>query len=87
MKIRFLFIFLFHMISVTLVLFPKQFKGPVITVINNTIPITIMDTVAVILVLAGSVVLFLTLFKFLKSQPKFVENTQKIADQPAEKAR
>lgn len=79
MRVRFLGIFVFHLISVSLVLFPKQFKGPELTVINNLLPITVLDVVAAGLVLIGSVFLYMTLFKFLKSQPKIAESSENVA--------
>lgn len=79
MRLRFLGTFVFHLISVSLVLFPKQLKGPVLTVVNDMIPITVLDVVAAILILAGSVFLYMTLFKFLKSQTKCAASTENVA--------
>jgi len=84
MRQRFLLTFLFHLASVSLVLFPKQLKGPVITVIGDMVPVTFLDMMAAFLVLAGSVFLYMTLFKFLKSQPKCAESTENITELPAE---
>lgn len=87
MRTRFLIVFVFHLLSVSLVLFPKQFKGPVLMTVNNLIPVTVLDVIAAIFVLAGSVFLYVSLFKFLKSQPKCVEDSDAVSDLPAEQGR
>lgn len=83
MRARFLGTFVFHLVSVSLVLFPSKLKGPVLMTINNMLPVAVLDVVAAILILAGSVFLYMSLFKFLKSQPKYAGSPENITEGPA----
>ncbi len=82
MRERFIFIFLFHLLAISLLLVPDQFQGPVVTAVFD-VPLRVMDTVAVGLTLAGSVFLYFSLFIYLKLHLK--ENEQISANKGIEK--
>jgi len=65
MRERFIFIFLFHLLAISMLLVPDTFQGPVVTAVFD-VSLRVMDAAAVFLTLAGSVFLYISLFAYLK---------------------
>jgi len=82
MRERFIFIFLFHLLAISMLLFPDQYQGPVVTAVFD-VPLRVMDTAAVGLTLAGSIFLYFSLFAYLRLHLK--ENEQASPDNSLDK--
>jgi uncharacterized protein YjeT (DUF2065 family) len=67
MKKKLLGAFLFHLAGIILLLLPNQYQGPVVTAFFN-IPFRALDTTGIILILAGTVYIFTSLFLCLREQ-------------------
>lgn len=66
---RVILTFLFHMFGLALLLIPNQYQGPVVTAVLN-VRLRVLDTVAIIMIFAGSVFLYTSLFIYLRSMVK-----------------
>lgn len=76
MRERFILTFLFHLVALSMVIFPNAIKGPVIMIISS-IPIRVLDVVAFVLIVCGSIYLYYTLFKFLAQEQKSSNTKEK----------
>ncbi len=72
MQKRLICTFLFHLFGLSLLLIPNRFQGPVVAVVSD-IGFRVIDVLAIILMMAGSVYLYSSLYLCLKSQRRMAE--------------
>ncbi len=67
MQERFILTFLFHLFSLSLLLIPNRFQGPVVIEAFGT-NFRVLDLTSVVLIIAGSVFLYASVYRFLRTQ-------------------
>ncbi|KNZ68601.1 hypothetical protein Tfer_2853 [Thermincola ferriacetica] len=77
MRERFILVFIFHLFSLSLVLLPKNIKGPALFVFSS-VPIRFLDLVAFLLIVGGSIYLYSMLFKYLLKQQQKTHKREKV---------
>ncbi|GAB4268097.1 hypothetical protein [Thermincola ferriacetica] len=77
MRERFILVFLFHVFSLSLVLLPKNIKGPALFVLSS-VPVRVLDLIAFLLIAGGSIYLYLMLFKYLLRQQQKTHKKEKV---------
>jgi len=69
MQERFILTFLFHLFGLSLLLIPNRFQGPVV-VEGFGARFRVMDVVSIILIVVGSIFLYVSIYFFLRTQVK-----------------
>lgn len=63
---------IFHLFCVGLLLIPDQYQGPVVATVSGC-RLRLMDSVAIVLIIAGSIVLNTYLFIYSRSKVKLIK--------------
>ncbi|ADG83192.1 hypothetical protein TherJR_2352 [Thermincola potens JR] len=77
MRERFILVFIFHLFFLSLVLLPKNIKGPVLFVFSS-VPIRFLDLVTFLLIVGGSIYLYSMLFRYLLKQQQKTHEREKV---------
>lgn len=84
MRERFIFTFLFHLFGISLFLIPNNYQGPVVMQIFG-FNMRAIDALALILMVGGTVFLYVSLFLCLSAQVKLTRQSR--SDNCVDKAR